>query len=44
MMKSSCTDSQIIGILKTNETGAKVSDLCREYSMSQALFYKCHSK
>lgn len=44
MKKSRFTDSQIISILKANEAGAKVSDLCREHSMSQALFYKWRSK
>ncbi len=44
MKKSRFTDSQIINILKANEVGAKVSDLCREHGMSQATFYKWRSK
>ena len=31
MKKSKFTESQIIGILKEQEQGKKVSDLCREY-------------
>ncbi len=44
MKKSRFTDSQIISILKANEAGAKVSDLCREHGMSQVTFYKWRSK
>ena len=44
MKKSRYTDHQIIAILKKNEQGIAVSDLCREYGMSQALFYKWRSK
>ena len=44
MKKSRYTDHQIIAILKKNKQGIAVSDLCREYGMSQALFYKWRSK
>ena len=44
MKKTRHTDSQIISILKQNETGTSVADLCREYGMSQASFYKWRSK
>jgi len=44
MKKSRYTDSQILAILKQNEAGAKVADLCREYAMSEATFYKWRSK
>ena len=44
MKKSRYTDTQIIAILKQNESGAPVSDLCREYSMSSATFYKWQTK
>ena len=44
MKKSRYTDSQIISILKQNESGASVADLCREHGMSQASFYKWRSK
>ncbi|MGY0399802.1 MAG: transposase [Ostreibacterium sp.] len=35
MKKSRFTDSQIIGILKANETASAVSDLCREHDSAQ---------
>jgi putative transposase len=38
------TDSQILAILKQNEADARVADLCREYSMSEATFYKWRAK
>ena len=44
MKKSRYSDSQILAILKQNEAGTKVSDLCREHSMSEATFYKWCSK
>ena len=44
MKKSRYTDTQIIAILKKNEAGTSVSDLCREHGMSQASFYQWRSK
>jgi len=44
MKKSRYTDSQILSILKQNEAGSTVPDLCREHSMSTATFYKWRSK
>ena len=44
MKKSRYTDSQILAILKQNEAGAKVADLCREHGMSNATFYKWRAK
>ena len=44
MRKSNFTDSQILAILKQNEAGAAVPDLCREYGISSATFYKWRSK
>ncbi len=44
MKKSRYTDSQIMAILKQNESGVSVTDLCREHSMSQAAFYQWRSK
>lgn len=44
MKKSRYTDSQILAILKQNEAGAKVADLCREHGMSDATFYKWRAK
>ena len=44
MKKSRYSDSQIIGILRQAEAGAKVPDLCREHGMSDATFYKWRAK
>lgn len=44
MKKSRYTDSQILSILKQNESGITVSDLCREHGMSSATFYKWRAK
>jgi len=44
MKKSRYSDNQILTILKQNEAGTKVSDLCREHSMSEATFYKWWAK
>lgn len=44
MKRSRFTDSQILAILKQNETGISASDLCREHSISQATFYKWRAK
>jgi putative transposase len=40
MKKSKYSDSQIFGILKQIEAGVPVPELCREYGMSSATFYK----
>ena len=44
MKKSRYTDTQIVNILKQNQSGISVVELCREYAMSQATFYKWRSK
>ena len=44
MRKSRYTESQIMAILKQNEAGVSVPDLCREHGMSSAQFYKWRSK
>ena len=44
MKKSRYTDSQILAILKLNEAGTSVADLCREHGMSDATFYKWRAK
>ena len=44
MKKSRYTDHQILGILKQNESGIRVDDLCREHGMSSATFYQWRSK
>jgi len=44
METSRYTDSQIMEILKQNEVGVPVPDLCRERGMSSASFYKWRAK
>ena len=44
MRKSRYSDSQILAILKQNEHGVSVPDLCREHGMSSAQFYKWRAK
>lgn len=44
MKKSKFTESQIIGILKEQEQGKKVADLCREHGISQPTFYQWKSR
>jgi len=44
MRKSRFTDSQIMAMLKQNENGGSVADICREHGVSQAQFYKWRSK
>jgi putative transposase len=44
MKKSKYTDSQILSILKQAEGGTPISELCREYVISAALFYKWRAK
>lgn len=44
MKKSRFTEHQIIHILKQQENGIKVSDLCREHGISEPTFYKWKSK
>ena len=44
MKTSKYSDSQIMAILKEGEAGTLVPELCREYGMSSATFYKWRSK
>lgn len=44
MKTSKFTDSQIMAILKQNEAGIKVPDLCREHGINSATFYKWRAK
>ena len=44
MKKSRFTDSQIMAILKQGEAGVPVAEICREHSISQALYYRWRSK
>lgn len=38
------SDNQIITILKQNESGVSVAELCREHGISQATLYKWRAK
>lgn len=44
MKKSKYTESQIIGILKKQEGGQTVADICREHGISQPTCYQWKSK
>ena len=44
MRKSKFTDSQILAIIKQNESGMPVPELCREHGISSATFYKWRAK
>jgi len=44
MKKSRFSDSQILRVLKQNEDGTAVADLCREHGISSATFYKWRAK
>lgn len=44
MKKSRYSDSQIMSILKLADQGIPVPELCREYGMSTASFYKWRAK
>jgi len=44
MRKSRYSDSQILAILKQADNGVPVPELCREHSMSSALFYRWRAK
>ena len=39
-MKRRFSDEPIIGMIREHEAGAKASDLCRKYGISDATFYK----
>jgi putative transposase len=39
MVRKRYTEEQIIAVLREGEAGAKVSDLCRKYGMSDATYY-----
>jgi len=43
-MKQRFSEEQIIGLLKQQEAGATVAQLCREHNVSEATFYKWKSK
>jgi putative transposase len=44
MKNSRFTDSQILAILKQNESGVPAPELCRQHGISSATFYKWRSK
>ena len=44
MKRSRFSEEKIIRILKEQEAGAKVADLCRRHGISDATFYNLKSK
>lgn len=44
MKKTKFTESQMIGILKEQDQGKKVADICRDHGISQPTFYQWKSK
>lgn len=44
MKKNKYSDSQILSILKKHEMGNPVANICRDYKISSATFYKWRSK
>jgi putative transposase len=44
MKQSRFTEEQIIGILREQETGVAVADLCRKHGLSSPTFYKWKAK
>ena len=43
-MKGRFSEEQIIGLLKQQEAGVTVAQLCRDHNVSQATFYKWKAK
>lgn len=44
MKKTRFTETQIVSILKQQEAGRSVKDICREHSISDATFYNWKSR
>ena len=44
MKQGRFSEEQIIGILKQNEAGAPVTQICRDHGIGESTFYKWKSK
>ena len=44
MKKTRFSENQIVAILRQQEKGSKVSDICREHGISDATFYNWKAK
>lgn len=44
MKRSRFSDEQVIAVIKENEAGAKVDELCRKHGISSATFYAWRKK
>lgn len=44
MRKGRYTEEQIIKVLREQESGSKISELCRKYGISEQTFYRWRSK
>jgi len=44
MQRKKYTEEQIIAVLREGEVGAKVTDLCRKYGMSDGSYYNWKAK
>lgn len=40
MRKSQFTEEQIVGILKSVDSGQKIGDVCRQHGISDATYYR----
>jgi putative transposase len=44
MKRKRYSDEQIVQVLRESEAGAKTTDICRKYGMSEPSFYKWKSR